>query len=277
MHAGPALIALLVVPTLLGSAGFAAETPSETATTESSPAGLQRQIDELRRGQQQLTEELRELRRLLGERSTRADYPARPSFPGVLNLGVKGEPFRGDAKARFAILEYSDFDCSFCSRYAREVFPKLRAEYLDTGKLKYFFGDLPEPQSTNALFKARAARCAEEQNRFWEMHDYLFAHPDDPAGEAVESGAREVGLDREKLAACLSSDRYEEDIRRGATAARRAGLLGTPAFLIGRISENGDLVRATRLVIGAETWEPLRQAIEEVLKAEGAAAPAAAK
>ncbi len=242
-----------------------ATTLSLAAAESPGPAPLQQQIDELKAGQQRLSEELQTIRKLLQDTPSRADYGARPQFPGVLNLGVRGEPFQGATNARFAIVEYSDFDCSHCARYAREIFPRLEQDFLKTGKLKYFFGDLPDPAGTNSIYKARAARCASEQEKFWPMHDALVAHVDEPPEESVLASARTAGLDLEKLKACLQSGRYDEEIRRSLGPARRNGLIGTPAFLIGTLNATGDAVRATRLVVGAETYEPLKEAIDSVL------------
>lgn len=246
--------------------------PSPAAAEEISvqpgpqPDSLQRQIDELKAGQLRLTEELAAIRQLLQDKPSRADYRTKPQFPGVLHLNVKGEPFKGASTARFAVINYSDFDCSHCASFARELFPKLEATYLRSGKVRYYSGDLPDSLSTNAISKARAARCAAEENRFWEMHDALLEHVDQPAPESIAAAADKAGLDRLKLRACLESGRYEEEIRRGTTAARRVGLIGTPAFLVGTLSENGEIIRATRLVLGGETYEPLREAIDAVIK-----------
>ncbi len=243
-----------------------AEDKKQPETPNASPS-LQQQIDELKAGQQRLLRELDDLKRLVQEKPARADYPPRPQLPSVLTLNVQGEPFRGQSRARVAIVEYSDFDCSFCGKYAREVFPLVDRDYLQPGKVKYFFGDLPEGHNTNAFFKARVARCAAEQGRFWEMHDHLFAAQAGVTGKDLLENAKALGLDTEKFGVCLSSERYADEISRSMAAARRAGIYGTPAFMIGSVSENGELVRATKFVVGAATYEPLKVAIEEVLAA----------
>ena len=235
--------------------------------TPKTSVSVQDQINALKQGQEQILKELGEIKKLLQERPGRVDYAAKPTTPNVISLNVHGEPFRGDRRARVAILEYSDFDCSYCAKYALEIFPKIDKDYIQSGKIKYFFRDLPAPGETNALLKARAARCAGEQGKFWEMHDRLFATQTEHAGPNLTSHAQALALDTEKFDACLASGRYSDNIRMSVAGARRAGLYGTPAFLIGTVSEDGDFVLATKVLVGGESFETLRSGLDEILAA----------
>ena len=134
------------------------ESPEKRAGTS-----LQAQIDSLREGQEKLQKELEELKVLLEERAARVDTPVAARPQEAITLNVFGEPFKGSAGARVAILEYSDFDCSFCAKYATEIYPLIDHAYIQSGQVKYYFRDLPGPEHLNALFKARVARCAGEQ------------------------------------------------------------------------------------------------------------------
>ncbi len=227
---------------------------------------VQQQLEELRHGQERILKELAEIRQRLAEKPVRADYLAKPVVPNVIPLNVHGEPFRGDPHARVAIVEYSNFECSFCGRFAREMFPRLNADYIQTGKVKYFFRDLTPPDETNALLQARALRCAGEQGKFWEMHDFMFGHQGELGGLGFELHTRALGLDGEKLNACLTNDRYAENIRRSTQEARQLGILGTPAFLIGAASEDGDFVWATKVLVGVETYDAFRTNLDERLE-----------
>ena len=241
----------------------------ENKKPDAQPAAqsIQQQIDDLKQGQQRVLDELAEIKKLLQEKPGRVDNAAKPTKPSPISLNVHGELYRGDSRARVAIMEYSDFECSFCARYVREVYPRIDEEYIQSGKVKYFFRDLPEPGQTNALLKARAARCAGEQGQFWEMHDRLFATQSDPAGRNMELQAQALGLDIEKFSACLTSGRYSENIRLSMAGARRAGIYGTPAFLIGTVSDDGDFVLATKLVVGGESFETIKSGLDEMLAA----------
>src|SRR5262249_48509526 len=152
--------------------------------------------------------ELAELRKLLQDKAGQAQK--------LFTINVQGEPFRGDPAAGVGIMEFSDFECPYCGTYAREIYPKIEQEYVKPGKAKYFFRDLPAPEHLNALAAARAARCAGEQDRFWEMHDLLFKAQLGLAETNLVSYAQSLGLDAEKFNECLSSGRYTENIQLSA-------------------------------------------------------------
>jgi protein-disulfide isomerase len=228
-------------------------------------SSIQQQIDELKAGQERLFRELVEIKRLLQEKAGATNATARLAASNVVSLNVHGEPFRGSDRARVAILEYSDFDCSFCARYAREVYPQIERHYVQSGRIKYFFRDLPAPGETNALHKARAARCAGEQGKFWELHDRLFATQSEPSGQDMTLLAKAVGLNTEKFNACLASGRYSENIRMSIAAAKRMGIYGTPAFLIGTVSEDGNFMRVMKILVGGESFDPIKASLDELL------------
>jgi protein-disulfide isomerase len=227
---------------------------------------LQAQIDSLREGQEKLQKELEGLKALLEERATRVDAPVAARPQETMTLNVFGEPFKGSAGARVAILEYSDFDCSFCAKYATEIFPLIDHAYIQSGQVKYFFRDLPGPEHLNALFKARVARCAGEQDQFWGAHDRLFKNQSPFDGPGLIAFGEALGLDRERFNACITSDRYQEAIQRSATGASRMRIHGTPAFLIGTLSEDGTVLRAVKVFLGAESFQAFQSVLDGLLK-----------
>ena len=232
-------------------------------------SSIQKQLDDLKAGQERLSRQVQEIKTLLEQLAeTPTNEPAKPAAPNVVSANVHGEPFRGTNSARVAIIEYSDFDCSFCGRYARNVFPRVESDYIQSGKIKYFFRDLPEPVDTNAWFKARAARCAGDQGKFWQMHDLLFAHQPATAAEVIAL-TQTLGVDMGEFNQCVSSEKYLQNIQRSAAGAKRMGLYGTPAFLIGTLSDDGDFLRVNRVLVGAETYESIKSVLDELLKPGG--------
>lgn len=274
-HSWSALIggAVLIGTFLDGnSANLLAQEPDPVpATLPKVP--VQQQIEELRKGQDEIRQELAAIRRLLEAGLARTAAPARPaanaaadgSSPKSILVDVEGEGFRGQSSARVAIVEYSDFDCSYCAKYVREVYPQIAKAYIRSGKVKYFFRDLPGPGEANALAKARAARCAGEQGKFWEMHDQLFASQGDPAALSPESHAKALDLDLGRFSACLADDRSLAGIRLSIEGAKQAGIYGTPAFLIGTMSEDGKLLTVNKLLVGGESLVPLKTALDALL------------
>ena len=235
---------------------------SLTAAEATLPS-VQQQLDELKAGQERLFREMEEIKALLRDRAARTNL-SQPAVPNVTSVNVHGEPFRGTNSARIAIVEYSDFNCSFCGRYARNVFPRVDRDYIQAGKVRYFFRDLPEPKETNSWFKARAARCAGDEGKFWEMHDLLFA-TQSATGPDVLALAQTLELNTANLNACLSSEKYLVNIQRSADGAKRMGLFGTPAFLIGLLTENGDFLRVKKVLVGAQSYESLQSVLDELL------------
>jgi protein-disulfide isomerase len=227
-------------------------------------ASIQHQLDELKEGQRRLFKELDELKQLLQQKPALTNLDSKATMPKVASVDVYGEPFRGTNTARIAIIEYSDFNCSFCGKYSRGVFPRIDKDYVKTGKIRYFFRDLPERDETNAWLKARAARCAGDQGKFWEMHDRLFAEQS-VSGQDLATLARALGLDVEEFSKCLSAEKYEANIQRSVDGARRIGIFGTPAFLIGTVTQEGDFVWVKRVLVGAQTYEALRAILDELL------------
>lgn len=255
----------------VGWAGRAAETAVAVTTVPGtpSPAALQAQIDELREGQARLLQELRELRATLSGGAApapRSDVPSRPPPASEIRLNLHGESFRGSGKARVAIVAYSDFACSHCARFATDVFPQLDRDYLRTGRVRYYFHDLPDLRDAESVAKARTARCAGELGKFWEMHDLLFAVQSRPPAEQEPAVlAKTLGLDPVRLEACLAGDRHREVLERVSAGAVRLGLLGTPAFLVGTVSEDGNFFQARHLRMGAEKASDLSSLLDEVL------------
>lgn len=247
-----------------------------TARAQQAPPSLQQEVQALKADQQRILAELAEIKALLRERAAAPPPAAGPTPTALQSINVHGEPFRGAAGARVAILEYSDFDCSFCARYATRIYPKLDADYIQTGKVKYFFRDLPLPVHPDAPFKARIARCAAEQGKFWEVHDRLFADQRGLDAAGIAQLSRDLGLDSGALQACVDSGRYADGIRLSARSAERLGIVGTPAFVVGTLSPDGQVLTAAKVLVGAPTYEGFRELLDGLLGAVPAQAKAAA-
>ena len=183
-------------------------------------------------------------------------YP--PPSPDELFAGF---PVLGSPDAPLALIEFSDFSCPFCTRFALEVLPRLREEYIDTGKVRLFF--LPLPVHGDAARK-EAALCAAEQGLFWAFHDAVFAYSDEeglPAEfdpELVASILASVGGDPERLRECLSSGAHAQEVGRIEEIARELGVTGTPTFFLGNWS-----------IPGAYPFELFRQFIDALLRRNG--------
>ncbi len=205
------------------------------------------------------------LQRLLAQPSALASAPA----PGVANPANLTMPlpegtWRGDGDATFALIEFSDFECPFCGRFATEIYPQIERDYIKAGRLRYMFVDDPiEQMHPNALKAHEAALCAGEQGKYWEMHARLFANQKALAPEGLRSHAEAAGADGAKLQECLTAGRHAARVRKNAAAAQQVGVRGTPTFLIG-VVERGQF-RAKRVLAGAQPYTVFKDAIETVL------------
>ena len=208
------------------------------------------------------------LQRILAQASSQAPATA-PTSAGVaspsnLTMPLPKGTWQGDGDATLALLEFSDFECPFCGKFATEIYPQIARDYIKEGRLRYMFVDDPIEQMHPNAFKAHeAALCAGEQGKYWEMHARLFANQKTLAPEALRSHGEAVGADGAKLQECLSAGRSATRVRDNVAAARQAGVRGTPTFLIG-VVEHGQF-RAKRVLAGAQPYTVFKDAIDAVL------------
>lgn len=263
-------MAAILACTILGPA-LQAQSSNKPAQKPST-ASLQAQVNALREGQEKLQRDLDELKALLKEQSTRKETSAMPKPVELITVNVSGEPFKGSVLARVAILEYSDFDCSYCATYATQIYPLLDHAYIQAGTVKYFFRDMPGRDHLNAMFKARVARCAGDQDKFWEAHDALFKDQRPFDASSLAAFAKNLGLDGTAFNSCISSDAYLDAINRSAMSAARMRIQGTPAFVIGTLSEDGTVLSSTKVMMGAESFQAFRTILDDLLKTKAPAA-----
>ena len=169
-----------------------------------------------------------------------------------VDVSIDGAPFRGAANAPVTLVEFSDFHCPFCKQ-VQPTLTQLLARY--PGKVRLVYRDFPidslHPQARRA---AEAARCAQDQGKFWEYHDLLFAEAPKATPEDLGRFAQQVGLDLAKFEPCLSGGIHRAGVQRDLDEGSRLGVNGTPAFFI-----NG------RSLSGAQPLEAFARAIEEEL------------
>lgn len=169
-----------------------------------------------------------------------------PGPPKVL----ASDPARGPANAAVTIIEVGDFACPFCEA-SQPALAAVLAKYRD--QVRHVWKDLPLPDHPEALPAAIAARCAQEQGKFWEMHDKLFAPNSKLADGYYRSAAAELGLDKDAFASCLTSDRPRTLVEQSFNHVAAAGVDGTPYFFINtiRITEQPSSSLLERAVLEA--------------------------
>ena len=177
----------------------------------------------------------------------------------------------GKPGPRIALLEFSDFQCPFCSRYATQVYPEVQRDFVQNGRIAYVFRNFPlEAIHARAFRAAEAAACAADQGHFWEMHDRLFLNQRALEDADLMGRARDLKLDQAKFEDCLGgtvADRIRNDIADG----EKLGVTGTPTFMIGEILPTGK-IRLMKKFEGIPSYSALKTGMEEALKGRLAAA-----
>lgn len=229
----------------------------EQAQLRDDISALQKDVRTIGQLQQQTIDKLNELNRVL---SSMSQPPPLPS-----SLNIREEPFRGNSEARVAVIEYADFECPYCGQFERGAFPQLVSDYIEKGTVRYFYRDFPLPVHPHAMAAARAARCAGEQGKYWEMHDALFAKQNALSTPALLDRAQTLGLDQTKFSECLSSERYTEEIQKGAADAQKMGIEGTPTFFLGTVGSNGDVVNVDKRFVGTAPYDVFKSEIDALL------------
>lgn len=161
------------------------------------------------------------------------------------------DPARGSAGAPITVVEFSDFQCPFCSRVQSSV---QRLQQVYGAKVRLVFKQYPLAMHQHARFAAEAALCAGQQGKFWEMHDWLFANQQKIAPEAIRAAAPELKLDPAEFGACLDQKTFAGKVDEDMKLGESLGVTGTPAFLV-----NG------RLIEGAQPFEAFQEVIDDEL------------
>ena len=170
---------------------------------------------------------------------------------------------RGNPAAKVWMILASDFQCPYCKMWHDSSDLTIRREYIDNGKVRLAFVNFPINSHQNAIPAAEYAMCAAAQDKFWQMHDALFAAQEKWAalpepGPALEQVAASVGVDVTALRACVSAHRMRPLIEADREKASRAGVRATPSFFIGN-----------QLLEGVQPAEELRKALDAALASAG--------
>ena len=155
-----------------------------------------------------------------------------------VTIPVNGAPVLGPADARITLVEFSDFECPYCSLAVKQVNAIMAAYPKD---VKLIYKQFPLSMHPHAPLAAAASLAAKDQGKFWQMHDLLFANYRKLTRENMLVWAKEIGLDVEKFQADLDSGKYKKVVEKDTTDGETAGVYGTPAFFINGKLYNGPI------------------------------------
>ena len=175
---------------------------------------------------------------------------AEPAQASRFEVDPGGDPSIGPADAPITIVEFSDFTCSFCQRWHRDVSQELFDSY--PGQIRFVYKDFPIVGGGQAGFLgAQAAHCAEEQGAYWEYHNALFSGTYTLDSPGVDQVAADLGLDLDPFKECMVEARYAEEVRDDFNYGVSLGVTSTPSFFINGIP-----------LIGAQPLENFAQIID---------------
>ena len=190
--------------------------------------------------------------------------------PGTALPAAEGH-LRGDPKAPITIIEFADFECPGCGQFAALQGPDVKARIIDAGLANFRFYDFPLTSiHQNTLAAHLAASCAEDQGKFWEMHDKLFAGQMDWSTQATTNPrkffdvyAGEIGLDMAAYNSCFDSQKNLPKIQANAAAGTERGVSSTPTLVIGN-----------KVYAGGLTYDRIKQLVDSLrLALPASAAP----
>ena len=205
---------------------------------------------------------------LLSWQAMKGSAPVSRIDPTLPRLKAEGY-LLGSPSAPVEVTEFADFECPSCGQFATLTEPDVRSRLVNTGQIRIRFMDFPLDIHRNTLDAHIAASCANEQGKFWPMHDAIFAAQDRWNGEATSRPrgplsdiAKGIGLDMTKYGACMDSDKYKANIQANLEEGSRRGVSQTPTFIIG-----------DKIYPGALPFDAFRKAVEEAGKGAPPAAP----
>ncbi len=197
--------------------------------------------------------------------------PAAPggAQPTTATVDVGAIPPRGKDSAQIAIVEFADLRCPFCKQFFTDTEPQIIKDYVDTGKAKFYFRNYAflGPASTLA---ANAAECANEQKKFWEFYDYMYANQPSESDTSMYTNdnlakiAGDLGIDKAKFTTCLTATKYADNITKDIADGNQAGggSMGTPSFVIGKVGADGKVSGA--LLVGAQPYATFQQTLDAI-------------
>lgn len=175
-----------------------------------------------------------------------------------------GDKVLGNRNAKITVIEYADFQCPFCGRFYKDAGETIKNDYVNKGLVSFVYRDFAF-LGDESIKSAEAAKCADDQGKFWEYHDYLFTHQKGEnqgnfSNKNLKSFASELGLNTVVFNKCLDSNKYQQAVLDETSAGSQAGVEGTPKSFI---LKNGEVVDT---IDGAEPSNSVINKLDKVLR-----------
>jgi protein-disulfide isomerase len=151
-------------------------------------------------------------------------------------LMQNGSPLLGESNAKITIVEFGDYQCTYCHLFHENTKDVLIQQYVNTGKVNFVFRDFPL-NGPDSVLAAEASYCADDQNKYWQYHDELYKNwGGEKTGwvnqKSLDKFATTVNLDLDKFDKCISDKKYEQKVLDNQRFGEKIGIDGTPSFII---------------------------------------------
>lgn len=195
-----------------------------------------------------------------------------PAAPTITKVSISDNPMIGVKDAKVTLIEFSDYECPFCKRHFDQVYPTIKKDYIDSGKVKLVYRNYPLPfHDPMATYEAQAALCARDQGgdaTYFKIHDEMFKQTTSNGNgltkEKVRQIAQDLGLNGDNLASCADGSKYKDKIAKDIADGSAAGVSGTPSFFIGKSDSSGTITG--QIIVGAQPYSAFQAVIDPLLK-----------
>jgi len=209
---------------------------------------------------------------LLAEIPTITNIEKQQNARGPDVLIKNGSPILGSVDAPLTLVEFGDYQCSFCKRHFDQTHDLIMKNYVETNKVKIVFKDLIATPGKDSMYAAHAAHCAKDQGMFWKYHYMLYNNWEGESTGWVTTDnlnkfAKNIGLDINKFSKCMSEDKWMELINASQDDANTLGVTGTPSFfLITSWQETDEQPNEIARIHGAQPYDVFKELIDSQLK-----------
>ena len=185
--------------------------------------------------------------------------------PTIASFYGNASPILGDLNAPLTMVEFGDYQCTFCKKFFHETEESIITNYVETGKVKILFKDFIVVPGNDSLNAANAAHCANDQEMFWQFHSTLYNNWDGEGTgwasfERLHQFASTLGLDMDKFSECMSKSKWKELVDSSKVDGRTLGVSATPTFFI--IDQNNKVLKIT----GAQHYDVFQEVFDSLLE-----------
>jgi len=176
------------------------------------------------------------------------------SFGNRTIIDITNDPFIGDIKANVTVIEFSDFQCPYCGKFYKDIFPKINEYYVKTGKVKFVYKNFPLGMHQYSKAAAEAALCANEQGMFWDYGDKLFNNQNELDNNSLKKYASDINLEIKKFNECFDSGKMKSIVENDIKEGKTYGVSGTPTVFINGLK-----------IVGVQPFNIFQKTIEKEL------------